>query len=140
MIPHRIAVAGRKGGVGKTTITCGIASILASQKNRVLVVDLDPQSNTAFVMGADPTNPGTAQLLTGKMPQSLKVAENLYVLPGGPDLMSHPIQACDREELAYTVNQLDFDVVLFDCPPGNEHLERLALKAADTALVIDIPS
>ena len=44
----RIAVAGRKGGVGKTTISCGIASVFASQNKRVLVVDLDPQSNAAL--------------------------------------------------------------------------------------------
>ena len=136
MSRHRIAVAGRKGGVGKTTVTCGVASILASQGQRVLVIDLDPQSNSAYIIGADPTLPGTADLLMGKSPKPLSINDYLFVFPGGPDLMNHTIQACDQEDLADEVSHLDFDVVLFDCPPGNEHLERLALKASETALII----
>lgn len=136
MSRHSIAVAGRKGGVGKTTVTCGVASILASLEKRVLIIDLDPQSNSAYIIGADPTQPGTADLLMGKSPRPISISEYLSVFPGGPELMNHAIQACDQEDLADEVNHLDFDVVMFDCPPGNEHLERLALKAAETALII----
>lgn len=131
-----IAVAGRKGGVGKTTIACGIASVLASQQKKVLIVDLDPQSNAAFVIGANPTKPGTASLISGILPTPLSVNPYMSVLPGGPDLMNHEVQSCDQEELADVLKNYDFEVAIFDCPPGNEHLERLALKAADTALVV----
>jgi chromosome partitioning protein len=48
MIHHRIAVAARKGGVGKTTIACGLASVLSHQRMQVLVVDLDPQSKEVY--------------------------------------------------------------------------------------------
>nr|WP_218080471.1 ParA family protein [Anthocerotibacter panamensis] len=34
-----VAVAARKGGVGKTTVACGLASVLAHQGYRVLVID-----------------------------------------------------------------------------------------------------
>lgn len=136
MTVSRIAVAGRKGGVGKTTIACGVASILASLQSRVLVIDMDPQSNAAYVLGADPTKPGTASLLGGNKPEPLNVVDHLSVLPGGPDLMNHSIQSCDQEELADAVNHMDYDVIVFDCPPGNEHLERLAIKAADTVLIV----
>ena len=40
-----VAVLSLKGGVGKTTVTLGIASAAMSEGRRVLVVDLDPQSN-----------------------------------------------------------------------------------------------
>lgn len=42
-----------KGGVGKTTLTCNIASYLAKKGNkRVLVIDCDPQCNaTQLIMG-----------------------------------------------------------------------------------------
>ncbi len=135
MIHHRIAVAARKGGVGKTTVACGLASVLAHLGQSVLVVDLDPQSNAGYVLGTDPTVPGTAELLSGASPKPLEAAPRLHVLPGGPNLTGHNIQALDPEDLADAVAPLNYDVLLFDCPPGVEYLERLGLVAADIALV-----
>ncbi len=43
MSTTKIAVTGRKGGVGKTTCTVGLGSILAAKGERTLLVDLDPQ-------------------------------------------------------------------------------------------------
>lgn len=135
MTQHRIAVAARKGGVGKTTVACGLASVLANLGHRVLVVDLDPQSNAGYVLGTNPTSPGTAELLSGTSPTPLEASPGLYVLPGGPGLTGYNIQALDPEDLADAVAPLDYDVLVFDCPPGVEYLERLGLVAADVALV-----
>lgn len=137
MIKHCIALAARKGGVGKTTVACGLASVLSSQQHRTLVIDLDPQSNSAYVLGVDPTKPGTAALLVGNnTPSPLAVSEMLSVLPGGPELTSHTIQNLHPEDLADATQSLDYEVLVLDCPPGNEHLERLALVAATTVLVV----
>ena len=136
MIQHRIAVAARKGGVGKTTIACGVASVLAKQGKQVLVVDLDPQSNAAYALGVDPTAPGTAELLTGNQPNHLEAASGLYVLPGGPNLTNQTIQSLHPEDLADLVKVMPYDAVILDCPPGNESLERLGLVAAQTTLVV----
>ncbi|MBD2070252.1 ParA family protein [Leptolyngbya sp. FACHB-671] len=135
MAKIRIAVAARKGGVGKTTIACGLASVLASQGRKVLVIDLDPQSNAAYVLGTNPTAPGTGELLSGGSPAPLEASPNLYVLPGGPDLAGHTIQSLDPEDLADIVAPMDYDAFIFDCPLGVEYLERLGLVAADVALV-----
>ncbi|WP_110988796.1 AAA family ATPase [Acaryochloris thomasi] len=48
MIPSRVAVAARKGGVGKTSISSGLSSILSTLGKKTLLIDLDPQSNAAF--------------------------------------------------------------------------------------------
>ena len=132
---YQIAIAGRKGGVGKTTTACGLASIFASQKFKVLIIDLDPQSNAGYVLGTDPTAPGTVELLQGKQPTPIQASEYLYVLPGGPNLTGHSIQSLDPLDLSDAVEPLQFDVVIFDCPPGVEYLERLGLVAADIALI-----
>lgn len=136
MSTHSVAVAARKGGVGKTTIACGLASILAGQGYQVLVVDLDPQSNAAYALGVDPTAPGTAELLMGLDPTPLVAAPGLWVLPGGPNLTNQVIQSLHPEELADALKVLPFDTLILDCPPGNETLERLGLVAAQVTLVV----
>lgn len=131
----RIAIAGRKGGVGKTTIAVGLASVFHSRGLRTVVVDLDPQSNAAFALGVDPAAPGTAALLQdGVAPQT--VAEGLDVFPGGPGLTETPVQRAHPEDLADVLSQAPVDVIICDCPPGIEQLERLGVTAADICLII----
>lgn len=48
-----IAVSNQKGGVGKTTTAGAVASGLKNKGFRVLAVDLDPQNNLSFSMGAN---------------------------------------------------------------------------------------
>ena len=49
-----VAVLNQKGGVGKTTVTLGLASAAAHAGHRVLVVDMDPQGNLTMSQGIDP--------------------------------------------------------------------------------------
>jgi chromosome partitioning protein len=132
----RIAVCGRKGGVGKTTTATALASYLAFHDLNVLVVDLDPQSNTGFVLGVDPVAPGSAELILGQSPQPLQATHNLYVLPGGQGLQSRDVERAEPEELAFALKGFkEFDIIIFDCPPGTDYLERLGLVAANVALI-----
>jgi chromosome partitioning protein len=56
MVARIIAIANRKGGVGKTTLSLSLAEGLAALKHlRVLVVDLDPQINiSSLIVGGTP--------------------------------------------------------------------------------------
>ncbi len=56
-------VFNKKGGVGKTTITCNLASISASAGKKTLVIDLDPQANSSQYLMNDQYN---TILKTGK--------------------------------------------------------------------------
>ena len=65
-----IAVANHKGGVGKTTTTSSLGSILASKGYKVLLVDLDAQANLT-------TMPRPTSLLRLRLP----VTEPLFMKP-----------------------------------------------------------
>jgi chromosome partitioning protein len=100
MSQHRVAVVARKGGVGKATIACGVASILATQGKQVLVVDLDPQSNSAYALGGDPT--------------PLEAVPGLHVLLGGPNLTNRTIQSLHPKDLADLVKAMPYDAVVVE--------------------------
>lgn len=137
-ISLRIAVLGRKGGVGKSSIAASLASIYASSGQSVLLLDLDPQANAAFALGVDLAAAGTASLLLGDHPAPQRVPGEapLHVLPGGPSLADHRVQLLDPEHLGDELQSYTHDIAIFDCPPGNEHLERQAVAAANVAVIV----
>ncbi|WP_338463089.1 ParA family protein (plasmid) [Synechococcus elongatus IITB7] len=131
-----IAIAGRKGGVGKTSLTVALASYCTNLGLKTLVVDLDPQSNAGYCLGVeDLSHSGTAHLLLRQSFLPQQVRDNLWVLTGGIELEGGAIQQLDADELALSLQNIEADVVLFDCPPGQETLERFALMAANQALL-----
>ena len=62
-----IAVANQKGGVGKTTTTVNISACIAALEHKVLLVDIDPQSNATSALGFDREQPhsSTYDILIG---------------------------------------------------------------------------
>ena len=120
----KIVVASRKGGVGKSTLTSGLASYFSTQGKRVLAIDLDPQSNLAFMLGVDPTLEGTSKLLKGgnPVPQIPEDDEKIHILAGGPTLAQQDL-VHSAEDLLNSLENLPYDIFLFDCPLGSEYLE-----------------
>ena len=59
-----ITVSNQKGGTGKSTTAAAIATGAAYKGKKALAIDLDPQSNLSFVMGANPLDVGAYELMT----------------------------------------------------------------------------
>ncbi len=112
-----IAVCNQKGGSGKTTLSMQLAGTLARKKNKVLVVDADPQGTaTRWAASADDENPFPASVI-GLSAASEKVHREVKKFVG------------------------DYDFIVIDCPPAADSpVPQSALLIADLALVPIIPS
>jgi len=76
-----IAIANRKGRVGKTTVSCALATKLA-EKSQVLLVDLDSQANATEALGIE-LRPGIAEwLILEHIPKLTELDQGLSVMPG----------------------------------------------------------
>lgn len=149
-----IAVINGKGGVQKTTIVANVGGLLAGSGYRVLLVDLDPQGNLAEDFGYtdDPERDDSghalaAALAFGGTPSPVaNVRPNLDVLVGGYHLNGAAAALTQKAgrnsaeaqlalaEILSTIAD-NYDMVLIDCPPGNEPLQAAAVAAARWALV-----
>jgi len=140
------ALLNQKGGVGKTTVTLGLASAAAEAGDRVLVVDLDPQGSSTWVLGHDPSadQPSTADVLgPGHAPLNILMSHwglEVDLIPASPNLQDHEAGKPKRLRRALRQVRDDYDAILIDCPPSLGNLTHSGLIAADMALIVVEPA
>ena len=141
-----IAVLNQKGGVGKTTTTYNIASVLANEGNKVLMIDSDSQASLTLMMGIDPlsTDDNLAAIFDGvdiNKCLSSSPIDNLDYIPSSLSLAKVETKLMSvmlgREfKLKKALEQLKkrYDYILIDCPPTLGLLTINALIASGTVI------
>jgi len=142
-----LAIGNQKGGVGKTTTAINLASCLALDGLKILLVDCDPQANatSGLGLGRDDQRQSIYDVLMGDV-SAAKVLlpteiETLTILPGSKNLTGANLELAGEEDRALRLQkaladvQANYDLVILDCPPALDLLTLNALAAADSLIV-----
>lgn len=147
-IPTAIACYNQKGGVGKTSISVMLADYFERRKLKILIIDLDPQSNCSqtFFGYDDIRNSLTLyNYMEDRTPLAkcvIKYDDNIDVLCS--DLRLSRKDNLDLDDLSQLVPDFvslfkKYNIILIDCPPSLSSLSKFGLLLSNYVFIPVIP-
>jgi len=142
-----ISVANQKGGVGKTTTAVNLASCLAEQGKKVLIVDADPQGNATTGLGIEKESlPGTVyDILVNGMTAEEVIAKTKYfeldIIASDISLSGAEIELVGQNKREFQLKEAlakvkdKYDFIIIDCPPSLGLVTINSLTATDSVLI-----
>ena len=137
-----IVVTNQKGGVGKTTTCAALTGIFRSRGKRVLAIDMDPQGNLSFSLGAEDSGYTIHDVMTGKcdIREAIKTTHICDVITSNILLSGSELEltSARREFILKELLRLvrvQYDYVIIDTPPALSILTINAYTAADDLII-----
>ena len=142
-----LSVVNQKGGVGKTTTSINLSACLYKMKRRVLLVDLDPQSNATRGSGIEASmiQNSINDVLLDRVHIEKAIIKSQFdgydILPATPSLTESEVVLVARDEREFVLkNKLKsilsrYDYILMDCPPSLNILTVNSLVSATGVLI-----
>ena len=142
-----ISIANQKGGVGKTTTSVNLSTILAKKGKKVLMIDADPQGNASSGVGVDREDIELSiyDILINDTPVENVVIKtkikNLDICPSNINLAGAEVELVSvmsrehrlKEKLDLIKDEYDF--IIIDCPPSLGLITLNAFTASDSVLI-----
>lgn len=142
---RKIVLTGGKGGIGKTVLSCLIATRLAVRGERTIVCDADFSLCNAHLFSglSDLIVYDVIDAIEGRCRAKQALVQhplypNFYLLPS---THSAPERYVSPQSLKAVLETLSptFDFILIDCPTGADEGFHRAVSCADEAIVIATP-
>ncbi len=146
-----IAIFNQKGGVAKTTTTINLGAALAAKNKKVLIIDIDPQSNGSTGLGFSKSELLKMATAYDCMQNEIPIKDvivstkynNIYLVPSNKKTANSEqtlTSVVGREKLLkYSIDmckdELDFDYILIDFPPSLGIMTINGLVAANEIII-----
>ena len=141
-----ISVANQKGGVGKTTTTVNLCTILAKKGKKVLLIDADPQGNATSGLGVEKeVEFSTYDILVNdaEMKDAIQdtIIKNLKVCPANMSLAGAEVELVSmmsrEQRLKEKLDEIKekFDYIFIDSPPSIGLITLNSFTASNSVLI-----